>query len=158
MQDRHNHFMQQALSLAAKGVELGHGGPFGALVVVSDQVVGQGWNQVIHLNDPTAHAEILAIREACRSLGQFHLPQATLYTTCEPCPMCMGAIYWARIEHLFFGATTGDAAEFGFNDQHIHQALHQPLFQQSLQVDQRYRNESRELFHTWQNSLKRVDY
>ena len=150
--------MQQALSLAARGVELGHGGPFGALVVMDDRILGQGWNQVVHRNDPTAHAEILAIRAACETIGKFHLPQATLYTTCEPCPMCMGAIYWARIAQLVYGATAEDAAEVGFDDHRIRQTLRQPLPQQDLQIEQCHRDQSRELFRTWQASDKRVDY
>ncbi|MEJ2454242.1 MAG: nucleoside deaminase [Candidatus Thiodiazotropha sp.] len=158
MPNRHEHFMQQALDLASQGVELGHGGPFGAVVVVADRVVGRGWNQVVHRQDPTAHAEMLAIREACDSLGRFHLPQATLYTTCEPCPMCMGAIYWARIGHLVYGATAEDAAEVGFDDHRIRSAMHQPLNQQDLQTEQRCRQQSKELFLTWLASDKRVDY
>lgn len=158
MHDQHDHFMQQALALAEKGVQLGHGGPFGALVVIGDQVVGEGWNQVIELNDPTAHAEINAIRNACRSLGQFHLPQATLYTTCEPCPMCLGATYWAHIEHLVYAATAEDAAEFGFDDQRIREALRTPIQQQALDTRQRQREQSLELFRTWYSSEKRIDY
>ena len=158
MQDRHDHYMQQALALAAKGVDLGHGGPFGALVVLEDRVIGEGWNQVIKRNDPTAHAEILAIRAACESTGQVHLPQATLYTSCEPCPMCLGATYWAHIGHLFYAATGEDAAEFGFDDTRIRQALQTPLSEQELSSHQRQREESRALFQIWQNSDKRVDY
>lgn len=150
--------MQQALALAAQGIEQGHGGPFGALVVVADRVVGEGWNQVIRRNDPTAHAEILAIREACTTLGAFHLPQATLYTTCEPCPMCLGAIYWARIKNLVYGATAHDAAEIGFDDHRIRQAFHLPLQQQKLHLQQHGRQESRDLFRMWQVSKKRIDY
>jgi guanine deaminase len=158
MQDQHNHFMQQALALAAQGIELGHGGPFGALVVVAGRIVGQGWNQVVHRNDPTAHAEILAIRQACADLKTFHLPEATLYTTCEPCPMCLGALYWARIENLVYGATAEDAAEVGFDDHLIRQALRHPVQQQNLQVVQYNRKESRDLFIRWHASNKRVDY
>jgi tRNA(Arg) A34 adenosine deaminase TadA len=158
MQNRHEHFMKQALALAAKGIELGHGGPFGSVVVVANRVVGRGWNQVIHRNDPTAHAEVLAIREACASLGQFHLPGATLYATCEPCPMCLGALYWARIGQLVYGATAGDAAEVGFDDHRIRQTLCLPLQQQDLQIEQLCRDQSRQLLHSWQTSDKRVDY
>jgi tRNA(Arg) A34 adenosine deaminase TadA len=158
MQNRHNNYMAQALSLASRGVELGHGGPFGALVVVADRVVGEGWNQVIHRNDPTAHAEILAIQTACETLGQFHLPEATLYATCEPCPMCLGALYWARIGHLVYGAAAEDATQAGFNDQSIKRAICLPLPQQDLQIERRLQQESRELFQTWLTSDKRVDY
>jgi tRNA(Arg) A34 adenosine deaminase TadA len=158
MQDRHNHFMQQALTLAGRGVDLGHGGPFGALVVVDDRVIGEGWNQVVERNDPTAHAEILAIRAACESVGQFHLPQATLYTSCEPCPMCLGAAYWAHIDHLVYAATAEDAAAFGFDDQQIRQAIQLPLQQQKMVTQQRLREKSLGLFRAWQQSAKRIDY
>ncbi len=158
MPDRHDHFMQQALALAAEGIGFGHGGPFGAVVVQAGQVIGRGWNRVIQRNDPTAHAEILAIREACDSLGSYHLPQATLYTTCEPCPMCMGALYWARIENLVFAATAEDAAEVGFDDHRIRTALQHPLLSQQLHVMQMCRTESKELFRLWQTSEKRIDY
>ena len=158
MPNRDDHFMQQALALASQGVELGHGGPFGAVIVVEDRVVGRGWNQVVHRQDPTAHAEILAIREACGALGRFHLPDATLYTTCEPCPMCLGALYWAHIGRLVFGATAEDAAEVGFDDHVIRQTLRQPLREQALQIQQRCRDDSRALLLKWQISDKRVDY
>ena len=158
MHDRHDHYMQLALGLAEKGVELGHGGPFGALVVAEGRVIGEGWNQVVKRNDPTAHAEILAIRSACEALGQFHLPQAVLYTTCEPCPMCLGAAYWAHIDHLVYAATAEDAAAFGFDDQQIRLAIQVPLQQQKLITQQRLREQSLGLFRTWQQSSKRIDY
>lgn len=150
--------MQQALTLAAKGVELGHGGPFGAVVVIEERIVGEGWNRVVERNDPTAHAEILAIREATTRLGRYHLPEATLYTTCEPCPMCLGALYWTHIGQLIFAATAEDAAEFGFDDRRIRDALRLPLENQPVDVVQRYRAESRALFQRWLSSDKRVDY
>jgi tRNA(Arg) A34 adenosine deaminase TadA len=156
--DRDDHYMQLALGLAAKGVEQGDGGPFGALVVIGDRVLGEGWNQVIRRNDPTAHAEILAIRAACETLGRFHLPQATLYTTCEPCPMCLGAAYWAHIGRLVYAATAEDAAAFGFDDQRIRRAQRVPLQQQALLSEQRQREQSLALFRTWHASDKRVDY
>ncbi len=151
-------FMQQALDLARHGIEQGHGGPFGAIVVVENQIVGRGWNQVIQRNDPTAHAEVLAIRSACEALGRFHLEGATLYATCEPCPMCLGALYWAHIEHLVYAATAEDAAAFGFDDYRIRQALQQPLTQQPLQLHQHGREASLALFQQWQTSSKRIDY
>jgi tRNA(Arg) A34 adenosine deaminase TadA len=158
MNNQHDHYMQQALALAKQGIELGHGGPFGAVVVLDGKIVGQAWNQVIRRNDPTAHAEILAIREACESQGHFHLQEATLYTTCEPCPMCLGAIYWSRIRNLVYGATAEDAAEIGFDDHRIRQALTHPLEQQDILSEQRYRTASLELFRSWRESDKRIDY
>ncbi|MGM0621118.1 MAG: nucleoside deaminase, partial [Bacteroidota bacterium] len=94
---QHNSFMRRAIELAEKGMSNGHGGPFGAVVVKDGKIVGEGYNSVIHSNDPTAHAEILAIRNACKNLGTFELKDCTIYTSCEPCPMCLGAIYWARL-------------------------------------------------------------
>ncbi|MCU7922730.1 MAG: nucleoside deaminase, partial [Candidatus Thiodiazotropha sp. (ex Dulcina madagascariensis)] len=104
MGDKDETFMREALEMARQGIELGHGGPFGAVLVMQGRVIGRGWNQVIHLNDPTAHAEMQAIREACRAQADYHLPDAVLYTTCEPCPMCLSAAYWARIQRLVYAA------------------------------------------------------
>jgi len=151
-------FMRQALALAAQGVELGHGGPFGAVVVMDGKVIGEGWNQVVLRKDPTAHAEMRAIRMACETLGQFHLPDATLYSTCEPCPMCMGALYWARINQLVYAASAEDAAEFGFDDRLFKAQIGKPLEKQTLRIRQRLRSESRQLFHRWLQSDKRIDY
>ena len=153
-----DYFMQQALELARAGVEQGHGGPFGAVVVLENRIVGRGWNQVVHCNDPTAHAEVLAIRQACETLGRFHLDGATLYTTCEPCPMCLGALYWAHIDHLVYAATGEDAAGFGFDDQQIRVALQLPMNQQKLKLHQCGRDASLALFERWRSSNLRIDY
>lgn len=158
MYEQDDHFMRQALALAARGIELGHGGPFGALVVIGGEIVGRGWNRVVHLNDPTAHAEMQAIREACETIGHFHLPDATLYTTCEPCPMCLGAFHWARIGRLVYAASAEDAAEFGFDDQSFKRRLTLPLENQGIQVSRQLSQESRQLFQQWLRSDKRVDY
>jgi tRNA(Arg) A34 adenosine deaminase TadA len=119
MTETHEKYMLQAIALARQGVSLGHGGPFGAVVVLNDTIIGRAWNQVIYRNDPTAHAEIIAIREACQTQGHFHISGATLYSTCEPCPMCMGATYWAHINTLYYGASRNEAALAGFDDRHI---------------------------------------
>lgn len=158
MDTQHDHFMRQALTLARQGVSMGHGGPFGAIVVVEGKIIGQGWNQVVYRNDPTAHAEVLAIREACSETGSFHLSNATLYTTCEPCPMCMGAAYWAHIENLFYGATGDDAASAGFDDSHIQEELRRPLKQRDIHVAQRLHKECRELLQQWTISDHRIVY
>ena len=158
MNDRDEHFMRQALELARRGVEQGHGGPFGAVVVIDDRIVGEGWNRVVQLNDPTAHAEIIAIRSACEASDAFHLLNATLYTTCEPCPMCMGAIYWARIGRLIFGATARDANDIGFSDQWIKDELRKPLENQRIQIGQRLESECKHLLQAWWQREDRVDY
>ena len=158
MHDQDEIFMRQALALAAQGIEQGHGGPFGAVVVMEGEVIGRGWNQVIQHNDPTAHAEVQAIRMACQTIGHFHLTGATLYTTCEPCPMCMGALYWARIKRMVYAASSEDAAEFGFDDRLFKEQVGKPIEEQMLQVAQRLRSESRQLFQQWSQSDKRIDY
>src|SRR3989442_13787296 len=116
-------FMRRAIALALENVRSGRGGPFAALVVKEGRVLAEGTNRVTSTNDPTAHAEIIAIREACRALGDFQLTSCDLYTTCEPCPMCLGAIYWARPARVFFGATCRDAAAAGFDDSFIYEEL-----------------------------------
>jgi tRNA(Arg) A34 adenosine deaminase TadA len=151
-------FMTEALTLARLGIERGDGGPFGAVVVMNGRIIGRGWNQVIKRNDPTAHAEILAIREACAQTVSYHLPGSVLYTTCEPCPMCLSAAYWARISHLVFAATAEDAAAIGFNDSFIQGELLKPLGERSMSTQQFLRERSLALFRMWQASEKRVDY
>jgi guanine deaminase len=120
-------FMTRAVELAIENVRSGCGGPFAAVVARGSVVLAEGTNRVTSSNDPTAHAEIVAIREACRSLGHFQLTGCELFATCEPCPMCLGAIYWARPERVYFAATRGDAAEHGFDDALIYRELAQPL-------------------------------
>ncbi len=117
--------MREAIRLAMATMEQGTGGPFGALVVRRGEIVSRGWNQVTSTNDPTAHAEVMAIREACRRLNTFRLDECDLYASCEPCPMCLGAIYWARLRRVFYGASSRDAAAAGFDDQLIYQELAQ---------------------------------
>jgi len=116
-------FLQRAIALAAGNARTSAGGPFGAVVVKDGVVIGEGVNQVTAHHDPTAHAEVLAIREACRKLGVFQLPGCELYTSCEPCPMCLGAIYWARVDRVYFAATQQQAAEAGFDDAFIYQQI-----------------------------------
>ncbi|HDR50187.1 MAG TPA: nucleoside deaminase, partial [Mariniphaga anaerophila] len=123
MTEKDKEFMLRAIQLAEKGMKNGCGGPFGAVVVKEGKIIGEGYNNVISKNDPTAHAEILAIREACRNLESFQLTDCTLYTSCEPCPMCLGAIYWARPEKVFYACTREDAAEVDFDDQFIYEEL-----------------------------------
>jgi len=111
-----NTFMERAIQLSIEGVRSGRGGPFGAVIVKDGKILAEGANQVTSTNDPTAHAEVLAIRRACEKLGVFELKECEIYTSCEPCPMCLGAIYWARLARIYFANTANDAAEFGFDD------------------------------------------
>jgi tRNA(Arg) A34 adenosine deaminase TadA len=151
-------FMREAIALARRGVQAGHGGPFGALIVRAGQVVGRGWNRVIVDRDPTAHAEILAIREAGASLGDHRLRGCTLYTSCEPCPMCLAAAYWARLERVVFAAGTADAAALGFDDPNILGWMTHAGESGSLPMAQIQREQALEVFRFWQESPLRVDY
>ena len=121
--DRELNFMLEAISLSRKGIVDNQGGPFGCVIVRGDEIVGKGWNQVTSSNDPTAHAEIVAIRDACHRLGTFQLDDCEVFTSCEPCPMCMGAIYWARPKKVYYGNTREDAAAIGFDDSLIYKEL-----------------------------------
>ena len=125
--------MREAIALATDGMRRGRGGPFGCVVVRNGQVVARGQNQVTATNDPTAHAEVCAIREACQTLGTYALPDCELYTSCEPCPMCLAAIYWARIPRIYYGNTRTDAAAIGFDDDFIYRQI--PLAPAARQVE-----------------------
>jgi tRNA(Arg) A34 adenosine deaminase TadA len=151
-------FMTEALNLARLSIEQGDGGPFGAVVVMDGQIIGRGWNQVIKRNDPTAHAEILAIRDACSNTASYHLHGSVLYTTCEPCPMCLSAAYWAHIDRLVYAAKADDAAAIGFNDSFILGQLRIPMDKRIITTQQLLRERSLDLFAQWQASDKRVDY
>jgi guanine deaminase len=124
--EREKRFMQMAVDLSRKGMENGDGGPFGSIVVKGEEVVGRGWNQVLLLNDPTAHAEVVAIRDACKQLGTFQLHDCEIFTSCEPCPMCLGAIYWARPQRVYFANTKDDAAAIDFDDSFIYKEIAVP--------------------------------
>ena len=128
--DRHRHFMQTAIDEARMGIDAGHGGPFGCVVVKGDEIVGKGHNRVLCTNDPTAHAEVVAIRDACSQLGHFQLTGCEVYCSCEPCPMCFGALYWARPDVIFYANTKHDAAAIGFDDAFIYEELSLSLPQQ----------------------------
>ncbi|MEV4884212.1 nucleoside deaminase [Chitinophaga sp. CC14] len=121
--ERERRFMQHAIALSRKGMDNGDGGPFGAIVVRGDEIVGEGWNQVLTSTDPTAHAEVVAIREACKKLGTFQLHDCEIYTSCEPCPMCLGAIYWARPQRVYYANTKEDAAAIDFDDSFIYREI-----------------------------------
>jgi guanine deaminase len=127
-------FMREAIRLSRQMMRCGEGGPFGAVVVRKGRIVGRGWNQVTSANDPTAHAEVVAIREACRRLKTFQLADCNLYTSCEPCPMCLSAIYWARLRRVFYASTRKDAARINFDDEFIYRQVALPLHKRRLKM------------------------
>jgi guanine deaminase len=149
--------MAEAIELAVESVRSG-GGPFGAVVVKDEQVIGRGRNRVTPANDPTAHAEIVAIRAACAALGSFQLTGCEIYTSCEPCPMCMGAIYWARPARVHFAATRADAASAGFDDAHIYDELASPVGQRGIPMLPLMRAEALEAFEAWNRKTGKVPY
>ena len=152
-----NPFMTRAIELSLANVRAG-GGPFAALVVRDGEVVAEGTNRVTSDNDPTAHAEVVAIREACRALGTFQLTGCDVYTTCEPCPMCLGALYWARPERVYFGNTAEDAAAIGFDDSAIYAELCLPPDRRRLPLVQLMRDEARVAFRAWEEKADKVRY
>jgi tRNA(Arg) A34 adenosine deaminase TadA len=151
-------FMQEAIRLAIDGVNAGSGGPFGAVVVKEGQIVGRGHNCVTSTNDPTAHAEIVAIRDACRLLRTFHLDGCEIYASCEPCPMCLAAIYWAHLDRLYFGATAIEAAAAGFDDHFIYRQFSLPTGDRSIPAVQMMPAESQAAFEAWKQKLDRIEY
>lgn len=149
--------MRRAIALALENVRTG-GGPFGALLVQDSQVIAEGANQVTLTNDPTAHAEVVAIRAACRALGTFQLTGCDLYTTCEPCPMCLGAIYWARPARVFFAGTAADAAKAGFDDAFIYDELKMPPQQRRIPMSGLLREEALAIFQAWMAKKEKTPY
>lgn len=141
--------MRQAIALSRQGMEGNKGGPFGAVVVQDGQVIAEGWNQVTSTNDPTAHAEVVAIRRACAAVGSRHLRGAVLYTSCEPCPMCLSAAYWARLDAVYFANARGDAAAIGFDDQWIYDEVPKPIEARSLPMRRLLAAEALDVFQAW---------
>ena len=150
--------MREAIRLSIQMMRRGKGGPFGAVVVRNGKVVGRGSNQVTSTNDPTAHAEILAIRQACQHLKTFQLDDCELYTSCEPCPMCLSAIYWARIPTVFYGNTRADAAAIGFDDDFIYQQVPLPPEQRTVKMELFLRDEAQGAFRDWSAKTDKVRY
>lgn len=152
-------FLHKAIDLAVENVTSGQGGPFAALVVEDGEVVAKGTNVVTTTQDPTAHAEITAIRNACEARGHFELKGCTLYSTCEPCPMCLGAIYWARLDRVVYAASRTDAAEAGFDDAHIYNEIDRPPAERSIPMEQQLDGpEAQRPFQVWHNYDDRVEY
>lgn len=153
------YYIKKAIALAIEGMRKNEGGPFGAVVVKDGKIVGQGWNRVTSTNDPTAHAEVTAIRDACSNLGSFQLEGCTVYSSCEPCPMCLGAIYWARPERLVFAAAHYDAADIAsFDDQFIYEELSKKVEERAIPTDQILQKEGLEPFLEWQKKQDKQAY
>ena len=157
-QTTHEEFMRIAIALAEQNVLESIGGPFGAVVVKDGKVVAKSGNLVTSSLDPTAHAEVSAIRLACTALNSFDLTGCVIYTSCEPCPMCLGAIYWSRIGTIYYGNTKVDAAEIGFDDNFIYEELEKPMAQRSLPIKQLLRSEAQQAFKLWEQSAMKTDY
>ncbi len=157
MPDQAN-FMQAAVDAAFAGMNVGKGGPFGAVVVKDGRVIAQGCNSVTSTNDPTAHAEVVAIREACRVLGSFQLNGCDIYTSCEPCPMCLGAIYWARPDRVFYACTRQDAAQADFDDQLIYDEIALPLMERKIPFIPYKRETALPIFEAWHKKQDKVAY
>lgn len=153
-----NEFMQEAIRLSIENVTSGKGGPFGAVIVKDGKIIASGANGVTSTNDPTAHAEVVAIRNACKELGTFQLDGCEIYTSCEPCPMCLGAIYWARPDKMYFANTKKDAANIQFDDQFIYEELEIPYQNRKLATEQMMREEALEAFQLWSKSIAKIEY
>jgi tRNA(Arg) A34 adenosine deaminase TadA len=151
-------YMREAVQLAEQGMHSGRGGPFGCVVVRRGEIVGRGSNRVTSTNDPTAHAEVVAIRDACTALQTFQLPDCELYTSCEPCPMCLSAIYWARIPQVYYGNTRADAAAIGFDDDLIYQQVPLAPEARTVKMERLLRDEAQIAFREWANKTDKIRY
>jgi len=150
--------MARAIELAIENVRSGQGGPFGAVIVKDGGIIAEGVNQVTSSNDPTAHAEVLAIRQACQKLGLFELKGCDLYTSCEPCPMCLGAIYWTRLSRVYYGGLAKDASKVGFDDSFIYREIAQPHTQRGIPMIQTMREEALAAFRAWEETPNKLTY
>jgi guanine deaminase len=151
-------FMARAIELSLDNVISGRGGPFGAVIVKDGSIVAEGVNRVTAINDPTAHAEIVAIRDACAKLGIFTLKDCEIYTSCEPCPMCLGAIYWAHLACVYFGNLAADASEIGFDDSFIYREFAQPFPKRSIPMIQMMRDQALTAFTAWKEKANKISY
>ncbi len=151
------HFLQRAIDIAIENVHDG-GGPFGAVIVRNGEIIAASGNRVTHDNDPTAHAEVLAIRKAAHELGSWDLSGCVLYTSCEPCPMCFGAIYWAHIDEVYYACTHEDARDAGFDDSHIYHELRREPSHRAIAMKQTMRDEGLRAFDSWKNNPERKEY
>ncbi|WP_410510030.1 nucleoside deaminase [Methanosarcina hadiensis] len=150
-------FLRRAIELSLENVKRG-GGPFGAVITKDGKIISESCNQVTLINDPTAHAEIGAIREAAKKLNNFDLSGCSIYVSCEPCPMCLGAIYWARIDKVFFASTRSDAEDIGFDDSLIYEEISRPMKERKIEFKQLLREEALEAFRAWEQLENKVEY
>jgi guanine deaminase len=153
-----NPFMARAIQLSLDNVLGGKGGPFGAVIVKNGEILAEGVNRVTAINDPTAHAEVVAIREACAKLRAFELTDCEIYTSCEPCPMCLGAIYWARLARVYFGNLASDASKIGFDDSFIYREIAQVLRKRSIPMVPMMREQALAAFRAWQEKPNKIPY
>ncbi len=151
-------FMREAIRLSVEKMEQGYGGPFGAIVVRDGEIIARGFNNVLASNDPTAHAEVDAIRKASQALSTFDLSDCELYTSCEPCPMCLGAIYWARFRKVYYGNTRQDAANIGFDDALIYEEIEKPIAQRRIPMEQLLPTEAKAGFTAWEQREEKKSY
>jgi tRNA(Arg) A34 adenosine deaminase TadA len=155
---REMQFMQEAINVGLEGMRNNIGGPFGCVIVKDDKIIGKGCNSVIASNDPTAHAEVVAIRAACKTLGSFQLQDCEVYTTCEPCPMCMGALYWARPKKIYYANSKADAAAIGFDDSFIYEELVLPIAERKMMMEYLKNEDAIKMFEEWRNMDNKTLY
>ncbi len=158
MSDQHAQFIKEAVEIAVKNAGSGKGGPFGAIIVKDGKEIGRGVNRVTGTNDPTAHAEVVAIRNACQNIGNFRLEGAVIYASCEPCPMCLAAIYWARISTIYFAADNSDASKAGFDDSYIYKEVRLPLEKRNIPIKKVETGNASKPFDKWLEFEQKIDY
>jgi guanine deaminase len=158
MTDQQMEFMREAIRQSHHGMSLNEGGPFGCVIVCNGKIIGRGNNKVTSTNDPTAHAEVVALRDACRQLNAFELIDCEIYSSCEPCPMCLGAIYWARINKIYFACSRKDAALIGFDDDFLYKEIPKELSQRTIPIEQMLREEAMNVFNEWMKKPDKIDY
>jgi tRNA(Arg) A34 adenosine deaminase TadA len=156
--EKQKEFMREAIRLSLKNVKNGNGGPFGAVIVMNGKIIAEGYNQVTSQNDPTAHAEIVAIRRACDTLDTFHLTGAEIYCSCEPCPMCLAAIHWARIEKIYYANIQEDARRIGFDDHAIYEELTKNRRERKIPIAQILPKEGKAAFRAWEEKVDKTPY
>lgn len=156
--EKQKEFMREAIRLSLENVKNGNGGPFGAVIVMNGKIIAEGYNQVTSQNDPTAHAEIVAIRRACDTLDTFHLTGAEIYCSCEPCPMCLAAIHWARIEKIYYANTHEDARRIGFDDYAIYEELTKNSRERKIPIAQILTKEGKAAFRAWEEKVDKTPY
>ncbi len=158
VEEQHKHFMRAAIQIAQEGMDRNDGGPFGCVIVKEGKIIGRGNNQVTSSNDPTAHAEVVAIRAACANLSSFQLEDCIIYTSCEPCPMCLGAIYWARPKQVFYACSREDAAAIEFDDEFIYQELNLAISDRKIPTQQLLQKEGQVVFKNWMTKQDKIAY